>query len=282
MDDPQNSTRPQTSGEKRPSPGLIGAISFDGIDCPVCRTDVPETYFAFEPPSATPTLFTDCRATNKQLIAFVNQGLPAARDVMADMRRRYRKSPSTHCRYQTGDVAYVYGRPFMLRVYPQAMGQMHHASRGRANVGVRVVTQVSLVELFVIQTGSFEQRRGSFISWADGILVRNALGLCAQVSERAGVSLEGRYTFRARESHDRLIYIDQRGSNVWLSRDLIPFPPHCMAYAFARALADHVCADEDDPVERAQKTHQIVECGCPDWRLAHDILTDKDSVFRRQ
>ena len=72
MDDPQNSTRPQTSGEKRPSPGLIGAISFDGIDCPVCRTDVPETYFAFEPPSATPTLFTDCRATNKQLIAFVN------------------------------------------------------------------------------------------------------------------------------------------------------------------------------------------------------------------
>ena len=271
---------PSAEGEPR---RLIGAISFDGVDCPIRRTDVHETYFAFDPPDGAPAIYTDGQTTNEQLIAFINQWLPVAKDVMGDVARRFRKNESPVCRYQTGDLAYVFGRPFMLRIYPQSRGSMRHASRGRANVGVRVVTEVSLIEVFVMQVDSYDQRRGSFMSWADGVLVRNGAGLFFQAAARAGIDLsDARLSFRAREIHDQLVRYDEKSGVVWLSRDLIPFPPMCCAYACARELARHAAPKDLAGEDREREVARLTRLGCPDWEQAREMLTDKDSVLRRQ
>ena len=275
---------PEGSGAGTPDGGrLISSISFDGIECPVVRTQVHETYFAFQPPNGAPTIYTDDLQTNDGIIAFVDQWLPKAKLVMADVQKRYRKSTSPDCRYQTGDVAYVFGRPFLLHVYPQSRGRMRHASRGRANLGVRLVAEVSLIELFVMQTGSYDQRRESFMSWADGVLARNGAGLFAQAAERAGVAFARRnFSVRAREMRERLVRIDEKTGVVWLSRDLIAFPPMCCAYACAREIAQHSVPSTVVGEERDAAVAKIVHAGCPDWELAHATLFEKDSVFRRQ
>ena len=277
-------SQPQSPEGGDPGAGrVISSISFDGIECPVVRTQVHETYFAFEPPTGQPTIYTDDLLTNDQLIAFVDQWLPKAKLVMADVQRRFRKSTSPNCRYQTGDVAYVFGRPFLLRVSPQSRGSMRHAARGRANLGVRLVPEVSLIELSVMQTGSYDQRRQAFMSWADGVLARNGAGLFAQAAERAGASFARKnFTVRVREMRDRLVHIDEKTCVVWLSRDLIAFPPMCCAYACAREIAQHGVSPSLSGDERDAALAKMVHAGCPDWELAHATLFDPDSVFRRQ
>ena len=81
---------------------------------------------------------------------------------------------------------------------------------------------------------------------------------------------------------DRLVHIDEKTGVVWLSRDLIAFPPMCCAYACAREIAQHGVSPSLSGDEREAALDKMVHAGCPDWELAHATLFDPDSVFRRQ
>ena len=261
----------------------IASIRFEGITCPVLPSPVPETFFAFAPPTGAPSLYVDPRLPNEAIIGFVNTWLPQARQVMGYVQKRYRKTSSLACRYQTGDLAYVFGRPFMLRVYPLAKGQMKHAARGRATTNVRVITEVSLIELYVMQVGEYGQRRNCFMAWADGVLVRNGSSLFMQAMQRAQAQVDlSKVTFRATETRHGLVRYDQKIHTVWFSRDLIPFPPHCLAYACIREMAPYLVAPDLEGEDRQIAIDATIHRGCPDWEDARRLLVDKDSPFRRQ
>lgn len=261
----------------------IASISFEGVSCPVVPAPVHETYFAFDPPEGQPTLFVDPALTNDDVIAFVDQWLPGAREVMGDVARRYRKSPSAACRYRTGDVAYVLGRPFLVKVYGQDQGTMRKAARGRASSSARLVPQLSLVELFVMQPDRYDQRRGAFMGWADGVLVRNGASLFGQAIQRAGIDVgPGQVTFRAGDMRHGLVRFDRSVRTVWLSRKLVPYPPHCLAYACVREMASGAVSPDLVGEERAQAVQRLIQRGCPDWEDAKRLLEDEDSPFARQ
>lgn len=260
----------------------IQQIEFEGITCPIVRTQIPETYFSFAPPLGTPAIYTHSAVPNSQLIGFVNQWLPEAKEAMAQIRRHYAKNPERACRFETADVAYVLGRPFVLQVKPLAQGQMKKAARGRVQMGVGICDELSTVVLNVVQLGSYDQRRGAFMSWANSVLVNNADGLCRQVLERMGVDLGYDLTYKVRPLKDMIVTINEQAHIAWLSESLNAYPAFCIAYAFACAIAKIVPPPDDDIAEATIWRQKLIEAGCPDAQEARELLRDPDSPLARQ
>lgn len=250
--------------------GTLGTISFDGVDMQIRRLGVAETYFVLEPPDATPILYAGAGATNRELLAFVDRRLADLKRMRAEMLKRFSKGASTACRYDTGDVVRVFGRPFMVHVAPAgSRSALKKGSRGRASTGISVDNEISLIQLNVIQTGNYDQRRGTFYNWACAILRNNAAHLCREVVDAMGVDEAPPETFRTRPMSGELVKIDAVHGIVWLSEDLVPLSPVCLKYAYARRLAEDVTAQRGlVGEEAAQARRDLVERGCPAWREA--------------
>ncbi|MBQ9058554.1 MAG: DUF45 domain-containing protein [Atopobiaceae bacterium] len=265
------------------SEGRIDTINFDGVTAQVKRIEANEVYFSLAPPDAAPTVHVNKELSNQQVIDFVTRRLGDVRQMRNEMIKRNAKGPQKTCRYQTGDVAYVLGRPFMIRVYPIRQGKgMKKASRGRANTSVRIDSELGLIELYVLQTGNFDQRRLTFLSWANQILARNASKLCTQALARAGIADVPTFDYRVITMHDGLVRIDMANNIVWLSETLVAWPPSCTVYAFMREYARHSIVDDDEAGNVEQRRRELIEAGYANWEEAKALLEDKQAVYRRQ
>ena len=267
----------------------IEQLNFDGVDARVIRVPSPGIFVALEPPDARPYISANFKASPDEIVAFVNERLPRIRDMRADMIKHFSKTNSLECRFQTGDVAYLLGRPFMIRVYPEASGRkLRHAARGRANTTATAYTDISLVNIFVIQVGSYDQRRFTFMKWASAVFAQNAQSIVDQASSMAGITDKVPGKVQTRPMRGRLVKIDPTRHVVWMSEDLLAFPPICIGYAFMNEMARELAplaGDGATPEEReqARAAHDaFVEKGCPSWRRAKELLDAENSPYRRQ
>lgn len=266
--------------------GQIESINFDGVSARVFRTLGSDLSISLEPPEATPYVTAGKDTAPDDIVSFVNERLPTIREMRQEMIKRYGETPVRECRYQTGDVAYVLGRPFMLRVYPTSPGrQLRHAARGRANTGAKVHADVSLIELFVVQTGNYDQRRLAFLSWANGVLANNVEEIVRQAQEAAEIVGRVPSKVQVRAMHTGLFRFDETRGTIWASDALVPYPPVCVAYAFMREAARHVIPAGDTDAERdaaAEQRKALIAKGCPGWVRAKAILEAEDSPYKRQ
>lgn len=253
-------------------------VNFDGLHAPIFRIDRNDIYMALQPPDASPYVVANREMDSEFIIKFIQDRVPLIRELRADMLKRFEKSPSMECRYQTGDVAYLFGRPFMLRVSTLGKSKMKAGMHGRVNVNATMHNDVSLINLYVMQLGSYDQRRQAFNAWADGVFLQNARSVTDGCARAANITAAVPATVRTRDMPSAWCQMDAAHGVTWMSKRLAPYPVECVAYAYMAAAARTVLpADATD-----QARHALIAAGCPTWEHAKATLDDKNSPFARQ
>lgn len=253
-------------------------IEFDGLAVPIRRQPTHELYIALQPPDATPYIVAPLDKKPEEIVEFITSWIEPIRELRIDMIKRYEKSKSTKCHYQTGDVAYMFGRPFMLKVYPLGKRKrVNKAMRGRTNIKATVRPEVSVIDLFVAQTGDYDQGRQAFLAFAKPILVRNSKHMVETCRDRTFPGAELPKNVRSRPMRDNWVQIDEKTSTLWFSERLIPFPPDCSAYVF---LLEFMKQQIPDATE--EERHEILDKGVPHWKRMKEILGDPESIYAQQ
>lgn len=253
-------------------------LEFDGLKVPIRREDTHELYIALQPPDAAPYVVAPRDKKPEEIVEFINYWMEVIRELRTDMIKRFSKSKSMKCHYQTGDVAYMFGRPFMLKVYPLGKStQKVKGTRGRVNVTADIRPEISVIDIFVMQTKDYDQARMAFLAFAKPILVRNSINMVRFCRDRAfpGVELPGKV--KCRPMRDTWVQIDQKTDTIWFSERLIPYPPDSNAYAFLVELIKLHAPDADED-ERAEILDRVI----PNWRQMKAILADNTGIFTRQ
>ena len=256
----------------------IETVNFDDLHARVNRIARPDLYLALEPPAADPYIVAGKEIKPDDIVAFVSERLGIIRELRTDMIKRFQKSSSMECRFQTGDVAHLYGRPFMIRVRPLAKKKLKQGAHGRVNVNATMHHDVSVIDLYVMNTGDYDQRKLAFWAWVDGIFFMNARSITHGCAESAGIADRVPTDVRARDMSKTRVKIDLTHNVTWVSRELAPYPMECVAYTFMTCAAHTLYPDEAD--EESRRT--LVATGCPTWQHARALLDDKDSPYARQ
>ncbi|MCL2632455.1 MAG: DUF45 domain-containing protein [Coriobacteriia bacterium] len=256
----------------------VETIQFDDMTATIRRLSTPETYIALQPPDAIPYIVAPLDKPPDEIVAFVIQWIEVIRELRADMLKHFQKTKSLKCRYQTGDIAYLFGRPYMLRVYPVAstMGRKK-GTRGRANVSAAVRPEVSVIDLFLIRTRDYDQGRMAFLSLAKPVFLRNVQSLAEQCMARVFDDDKLPKSIAVRPLRSDWIRVDQTKDTVWVSENLIPYPPECFIYAFLNEMIK-VLLPEADESERIA----LLDKGLPGWQEYREILADSNSVYSNQ
>ena len=189
------------------------------------------------------------------------------------MRKRFSKGSYGKCRYQTGDVAYVMGRPFQLRVYPLATKKMKNSARGRATAKYSVASDVSLLTLYVVHPKNYDEAKLAFNSYAENVIMRNALGF---VNDFTGVLTPDAPKVppvRMRAMRGR--WTSTEAGALWISTDIIPYPPDCLVYALLRELEKQKTISDD-------QFQAYLERVLPGWKNARDILAERREPYSLQ
>ena len=275
----QDLTDPEASSPTQQNPPPPGeSISFQDITVAIRRFPSHETFIAIEPPDAIPYVTVPLDAKPEEIVAFVNHYADDIRELREDMLKHFEKTKSLKCRFQTGDVAYLYGRPFMLRVYPVAKTSGKRvAARGRANVGAVLRHELSVIDLFLIKIGDYDQGRAAFMSLAKPIFERNAASLVDQCMARVFPNTPIPKSVKSRPLRNDWVNIDTVKSAIWISEALVPYPPECIVYAFL-AEAIKVYAPEASETER----QLLLETGLPNWQELRALLTASNSLYSNQ
>lgn len=253
-------------------------IDFDGIQVPIKRQSTHEIYIALQPPEASPYLVVPNNTKPDEIVAFVEHWLEVIRELRTDMLKRFSKSKSLKSRYQTGDVVYLLGRPFMLRVHPLSSTKKRTKSvRGRTKVKANFHPNISLIDLFVIHPGDYDQGRQAFLSFALPTFTRNARDLISQCMPRVFPDKHIPSAINSRPMNDRWVRIDQEKDAVWFSERLIPYPAECIVYAYLTEIIKVLAPDatEKDRLELLSK-------GLPDWKKWSALLTNPNSPYTNQ
>jgi len=254
------------------------AVEFDNLKVAVRRQNTQELYIALQPPDAQPYIVAPMEAKPDQIVAFVQHWLPVIRELRQEMLKRFEKSKSLKCHYQTGDVAFLFGRPFMLRVNPIAANKSKaKAMRGRTNVQATIRPEVSVIDLFLRKTGDFDQGRVAFLALAKPIFSRNVISLVHQCMERVFPEASIPKNINIRPLRGEWIHLDQTKDTVWVSENLIPYPPECVVYVYLQQMID-IQAPNATEEERTQ----LLDKGLPNWRDLKHLLTDPNNVFSHQ
>lgn len=199
-------------------------VNFDGLHAPIFRIDRNDIYMALQPPDASPYVVANREMDSEFIIKFIQDRVPLIRELRADMLKRFEKSPSMECRYQTGDVAYLFGRPFMLRVSTLGKSKMKAGMHGRVNVNATMHNDVSLINLYVMQLGSYDQRRQAFNAWADGVFLQNARSVTDGCARAANITAAVPATVRTRDMPSAWCQMDAAHGVTWMSKRLAPYP----------------------------------------------------------
>lgn len=253
-------------------------LEFDGLKVPIRRQPTHETYIAFQPPNALPYVVAPLDKEPKEIVEFVQNRIVLIRELRQEMLKRFEKSQSMRCRYHTGDVAYLFGRPFMLRVQPLSkLKGKNKSGRGRMTIKTTTQSDVSVINLFIVKPGNYDQGQAAFLSYAKPLLERNVQGLVPQCMARAFPQKQIPRTIKSRPMRNAWVSFDENTNTVWFSERLIPYPPDAIAYAFLVEIMKFLAPDatEEERVE-------ILDRGVPHWKRMKDLLADSDSVYAKQ
>lgn len=253
-------------------------IHINDLEVPIQRYATPEIFVALKPPLAEPYINAPIDMPPDQIVAFVSQWVPAIFELRADMLKHFEKTKSLKCNYQTGDTAYVFGRPFMLKVYPiERRINKKKAVRGRANVSAAIRPEVSVIDLFLINENDYDQGKAAFLSAAKPIFTRNVTSLIEQCMQRTFADVKMPKSIGIRPLRSSWVHIDKARDTVWVSEKLLPYPPECTVYAFLQQMIDslHPNADADLQLE-------LLNRGLPEWPVYKAILNDPNSPYANQ
>ena len=248
----------------------------DGVEVhvPIVRAGMPDLFVALQPPQAAPYVMAPRDLEPKKIAEFFAERIPQVEDLQADMRKRYEKSQSMKCRYQTGDVAYVMGRPFQLRVYP--LGEHKHrvkaGARGRTTSKYSISPDISLLTLYVVHPRNYDEAKLAFNGYAENVILRNAVGLANDFAQflTPGKSAP---PVRMRAMRDR--WSSDEAGALWLSTDLIPYPPDCLVYIIWREL------EKKSPLPEHEVQERFAEV-LPGWQQARRILAERAEPYSLQ
>lgn len=242
------------------------------IEVPIYRAGMPEVFVALQPPTAQPYIMAARDMEAQKIVDFFSAHVQEVEELRSDMLKRFAKSTSEKCRYMTGDVAYCMGRPFQLRVYPLNNSKMKKAARGRATAKYSLNSAVSLITLYVVHPRNYDEAKLAFNSYAESVLLRNARSLSADF---ASVLMPGSKapTVRMRAMRDR--WSSDEAGALWLSTDLIPYPPDCLVYVILRELEKKATIPQDQVREHFERI-------LPGWRTAQKMLADRAKPYSNQ
>lgn len=253
-------------------------LEFGGLKVPIYRQPQPDLFIALQPPQADPYIVAPKEAEPNTIIAFIQERILIINELRAEMIKRFEKSKSLRCHYQTGDVAYLFGRPFMLRVIP--LGKPNSRSkgtRGRVKVKATTHTDVSVISLYVMKTGDYDQARLAFYGYAKPLFAKNIASLIRQCLDRTFPEQPSPTHAKCRPMRDAWVSIDDKTDTAWFSERLLAYPPDCVVYAYlVEAIKKYAPEASED------QRHAILDAGVPGWQNIRAILNDPDSVFTRQ
>lgn len=242
------------------------------VEVPIYRAGMPEVFVALQPPAAQPYIMAARDMEAQKIVDFFAAHVQEVEELRVDMLKRFAKSSSEKCRYMTGDVAYVMGRPFQLRVYPLGKGDMKKAARGRATAKYALNPAISLITLYVVHPRNYDEAKQAFNSYAESVILRNAKSL---TGDFAALLMPGSNvpTVRMRAMRDR--WSSDEAGALWLSTDLIPYPPDCLVYVILRELEKKATV----PPEQVREHFERI---LPGWRTAQKMLSERAKPYSNQ
>lgn len=246
----------------------------EGVECevPIYRAGMPEVFVALQPPEAQPYIMASRDMDPQKIVEFFTMHVAEVEELRVDMKKRFSKGSYGKCRYQTGDVAYVMGRPFQLRVYPLGERKMKSAARGRATAKFSLNANVSLITLYVVHPKNYDEAKIAFNSYAETIVLKNAIGL---VSDFTQVLAPGTEAPQVRMRAMRGRWSSNEAGCLWLSTDIIPYPPDCLVYVILRELEKRTTLSEE---EFGSHFKRIL----PGWERARDMLAERAAPYSLQ
>jgi hypothetical protein len=249
-------------------------LEYGGKKVPIQRSGVAEMYIAIAAPEATPYVMAPHDTPPEDIVRFFSERIEKVEGLQADMVKRFAKSQSERCTYKTGDVAYVMGRPYQIRVVPLSTkgSAPSGGSRGRATVKFSVDNEVSLLTLYVMKTADFDQRRLAFRSYAERVVGYNALRMAAACLERTGAE-EKQVPVRFRAFPGR--FASLQSGCLWLSHDIVAYPVDCLVYAVWRELAPLSPLSGKDYTTALRRN-------IPGWERAARMLSDHAKPYSNQ
>ncbi|MDR2035118.1 MAG: DUF45 domain-containing protein [Coriobacteriales bacterium] len=241
----------------------------------VHRAPSQEIYLALEPPEAMPYVVAPFEMAPDEVANFVGMRLEVISELRAEMLKRFKKTASLKCRFRPGDVVYLLGRPFMVRVNVfAATRSMKKSARGRANVKASIQSDVSVILIELIQKGNYDQGRLAFLSFAKPVFARNIASLIQQCMHRVFPEAHVPSTVKCRPMRDAWVRIDDEKDTVWFSESLIGYPPNAVVYAFLVEIIKRVAADANE-----EERHALLTKGVPNWQGIKALLADPHNRY---
>ena len=248
-------------------------IDYNGEAVPIYRQTIAEIYLALQPPKATPYVVAPHEAEPNDIVQFFADHIGRLEYLRDKMRKRFEKSSSEKCGYQTGDIAYVMGRPFMLEVNPTGRSKgVRGGSRGRANVTYNIDIAVSLMSLYVIKTKDYDQCKSAFLIYGRAIVTKNATMLARRFYDELGCE-ETPPVVRMRAKRGEFAKVE--AGALWVSEDIVPYPVDCLAYAVGRAIGDHIGVEEQTMLEVFARV-------IPGYKRAAELLATRAKPYSLQ
>ena len=248
-------------------------IEYGDTKVPIFRENCAEVYIALQPPNAAPYIVAPRAMEAQQIVDFFVPRMSLVEDLRAKMQKRFAKSQSEKCGYQTGDIAYVMGRPFMLQVYPLGSSKkVKGGSRGRATVQYSVDTEISLLTLYVVKPSDYDQAKAAFLIYARAIVLKNATSFAATCAEAIWPGKKAP-PVRLRAMRDRFSQVE--AGCLWLSNDIVAYPVDCLVYAVWHAMMPHATIEQD-------QVEELLAAKLPGWQHAAELLSTRAKPYSNQ
>ena len=244
------------------------------VDVKIIRFNSPDLFIALTPPSAIPYIVAPLNVPPNVIVDFFGQHVEQIDGMRLDMKKRFEKISSRKCLYRTGDIAYVLGRPFQIRVYPLAevKEHTHKVFRGQVTAKFSVDEAISLVTLHVVHPKNYDEARNVFLDYATRVMLNNANSLVRDFSRDLKIT-DKQFTIKTRALKDHMSSYE--GSIFWLSHDLIPYPPDCLVYVLLKQLKQFSKVTEEE-------YQKIFERILPNWKAARQLLKERPEPFSLQ
>ena len=246
-------------------------LTYNDIAVPIYRLSAPDLFVALQPPDATPYVVAPYDLAPQVIVQFFAERVGRIEEMREDMKKRFSKTDSLKCRYHTGDVAYIMGRPFQLRVYPlgDKKKKIKTGARGTVTSKYSVSADVSLLTLYVMHPGNYDDGKRVFESYAEGVILRNVAGMVEDFS-RILMPDKKPPTIRMRAMRGR--WTSHEAGALWISTDLIPYPPDCLIYAVWCELEK--IAGVPEVISRSKLAELL-----PNWQDVQEILAKRPEPY---
>jgi hypothetical protein len=133
---------------------------------------------------------------------------------------------------------------------------------------------ISVIDLFVVQAGNYDQGRAAFFSHARPIFARNSQSLVQQCMARVFPENTVPTSVNCRPMRNNWVFFGDNPDTVWLSESLIPYPPEAVVYAYLVEAVRHHAPDSD-----VSQREQLLEAGVINWREMRDLLADPNNRY---